>query len=360
MAESRGRWAGLPPLTYVAGVALVLAAVVGLLAVARVVQQVFFLTFLGALIASLLNLPISFLARYVRRGIATLIVLLAVFSGLATAVYYAAPALVDQGRKLAEQAPAAIDKAERMLKRVVNRSPIEDIADPEDLQLQNTLRDRLKAEAGSIIQAVLPVATGIASVLSAFLLLLVVGFFLAWEPASYADGLVMLVPKHREEEVRLWLHALGHTIQLWMFATLMSMTFVGVTTAIGLAAIGIKSWLVLSVLNFFAEFVPYVGPLAGSVPGLAIGFAQGTRVGFYTLLVYIGVQQLEAYLVQPIIMKRQVKLNPVVLILWQVLMGGAFGVLGIFIATPLLACIKVTVDFWYIDRTLGKEAPVPA
>lgn len=354
----KSRWAGLPPLTYVFGAALVLAGVAVMLIIGRQLLYVFCLTFLGALIAAILNYPISFLARFMWRGFATLLVLLAVLGTLGGFVALAAPAIADQASKLTEQAPGAIDKAERMFKRVVNRAPIEDLAEP--AEIESTLRTRLKEEAGGVASALLPVATGFFSALSALLLLIVVGFFLAWEPEAYADGLVKLVPKHLEGDMRDWLAVLGHTVQRWMLATLLSMTFVGTVTAIGLLVLGVRAWLVLGIVNFFAEFVPFIGPFAGAVPGIALGFAQGTTTGLGALGVYFGVQQLEAYLVQPLIMKKQVKLNPVVLILWTVLMGSAFGILGILVATPLLACLKVTIDFWYVERTLGKAIASPS
>ena len=66
-------------------------------------------------------------------------------------------------------------------------------------------------------------------------------------------------------------------------------------------------------------------------------------------------QQLEGNLIQPVVMRRAVHLKPALLILWQFVMGAAFGVPGLVIATPVLAVVKVGVELFYVQRTLHKE-----
>lgn len=63
----------------------------------------------------------------------------------------------------------------------------------------------------------------------------------------------------------------------------------------------------------------------------------------------------EGYVVSPLIMKRAVELRPGALLFWQLLAGAVFGLLGIVVATPLLACAKVAVGYSYVERRLGKD-----
>lgn len=338
---------------YLAAAGALLIALFAVLSMTAVVREVFFIGFLGMLVAVVLNYPISFLSRFMRRGLATLLLLVAMVGTFAGAGYIAAPKVAEQGSQLAKSAPEAIDKGERMLRRTIQRSAIEDIAEPE--KIENGLRTKLQEQGGKLAQKALPLAFGMVSAISGFLLLIVLAFFLVYEPQNYAEGIVRLVPKTHEAATREYLSRLTLSLQGWVYGTVLSMTFVGVLTAIGLLVLGVDSWLVLAIVNFFAEFVPFLGPTLGALPGIAVGFATDTTTGLWVLLLYIAIQQLEGALLQPLIMKKAADLPPALLIVWQLLMGGAFGILGILVATPLLVVVKTTIDFWYIEQALGKS-----
>jgi predicted PurR-regulated permease PerM len=171
---------------------------------------------------------------------------------------------------------------------------------------------------------------------------------------------VRLVPHSHEKVAREFLVRLVLTMRGWMTAQLISMTVVGVLTAVGLLALGVKGWLVLALVNFTCEFVPYVGPFVGAVPGVGVAFATSTQTGVYALILYLVIQQIEGYVVSPLAMRHEVQLAPPLLLIWQVLMGAAFGAPALLVATPLLACVKVALDYFWVERTLGKApAPVP-
>src|SRR5439155_26279981 len=100
----------------------------------------------------------------------------------------------------------------------------------------------------------------------------------------------------------------------------------------------------------FGTFIPYAGAIASAIPGLAVGLGQSPQRFFYAVIVYVGVHLIEGYLVEPLIMKRAVTLRPALLLLWQLTMGALFGVLGIVVAAPSLACVQVAVTYLYIER----------
>ncbi len=147
---------------------------------------------------------------------------------------------------------------------------------------------------------------------------------------------------------------LGRALGGWVIGTVVLMAVVGVSTALGLLLVGIEGWLVLGVLMFFGEFIPFVGPVVGAIPGILIGLAQSPTKAVYAALVYLAVQQLESHILQPIVMRRAVDVGPALLLTWGILMAVAFGLLGVLIATPLLACVQVAVQYLWIERALGK------
>jgi predicted PurR-regulated permease PerM len=168
------------------------------------------------------------------------------------------------------------------------------------------------------------------------------------------------VPYEQQDNLRAYFLKVGTAIKGWVVGTLISMTAVGVLTAIGLLIIGLDTWLVLSVIAFFGELVPYAGPFLAAVPGVAAGLTQGFATGLWTLVVYIAVQQVEGNLLMPIVMKHAVDIPPALLLCWHILLTLSLGPLAIFIATPLLAVILVTLEHFYVHKTLGKTPEAAA
>ena len=138
-------------------------------------------------------------------------------------------------------------------------------------------------------------------------------------------------------------------------AILISMSIMGTLTAIGLRVAGVDGWATLALLTFLGTFIPYAGALASALPGLAVALADSPRRFGYALLVYLAVHFVEGYVVEPMVMKRAARLRPALLLFFQLLAGAVFGVLGVIVATPLLACAQVAVDYLYVERALGKR-----
>lgn len=315
-------------------------------------RTAFFLFFFAFLLALLLDYPVRLLAKVMPRGVAAGLVLLAILGGVAAGVRFAVPPLITQASRVAEQAPRAIDRAKEGWDRIREDAPVE-------IPSGEQLEQEVSPEGGGLWR-VLPFAGATLSALGMVVLLLILATFMVSNPKGYAEGAVWLFPKGQEKYVREYLERVVVTMRGWLYAQLLLMTFVGVATAIGLFAIGVNGWPVLAVVNFFCEFVPYLGPFVGAAPGVAVAFAESTSKGAYAAAVYFGVQQLEGYLVSPLVMKHQVRIPPPLLLLWQVVMGIAFGIVGIVAATPILALLRVTVDYFWVERTLGKDAEQPA
>lgn len=321
------------------------------------IRSVFFLLFAGFLLAVVLDYPVRWLTHVVRRrAIAAVIVFLAIVGGTALAVRVTAPKLMDQGGAIAKQAPESLEKLEAWWNGVAKKAPVEGV--PTGTEIESGIKSGMRGRADEAAKAVIPVASGVLTVLSTLLLVLVIAMFMVASPQTYADGIVRLVPKSKENATREFLDRAVRTMRGWMTAQLLSMTFVGLATAGALAAIGVRGWFALAILNFFCEFVPYVGPVAGSLPGIGVAFADSTQTGLWALGAYVAIQQLEGLVVSPLAMRREVHLAPPLLLAWQVLMGAAFGIPGIILATPILAMVKVAVDYFWVEQALGK-APEP-
>ncbi|MGY6662412.1 MAG: AI-2E family transporter [Glycocaulis sp.] len=191
------------------------------------------------------------------------------------------------------------------------------------------------------------------------LVVVVSGVYLAMSPSTYIKGAVQLFPSIARERVERAINVSGGALKRWLLGQLISMTFVGVVTTLGLYLIGMPSALALGLLAGLAEFVPLVGPIAASVPAILLALAQGGNTVVWVILLFLGVQQIDGNIVVPLVQKRAVKLPPA-LMLFSILSAGAlFGIPGVILAVPMAVLVYVLVKQLYIRDTLREDTPIP-
>jgi predicted PurR-regulated permease PerM len=339
-----------PPLRYVWSAALGVFAVYYALRLLFEVRTVLTVLLFGVLFGLVLVYPMNALSRVMPRWAAALLLLLAILAFDAAVALLGWPYVQDQLNWLTANLPVALERLQ---------SWWQDLGAGSRPRSEQSLQQRIVAEIGGLVRTALPVAFTVVSVLSGCLAILALALFFAHDPAAYRRGLVSFVPQRHEREANALLQHVGSMLQRWMMGMLVAMTITGSLVALGLALLGIESWLVLGALSFALEFVPYVGPAAAALPGIAIGFAVSPKMALWVAGVYGAVQLIESYLLQPLIMKQAIRIQPAVLLVWQLVMGTVFGILGLFAATPLLACIQAAVQY-FRSRPAAAARQAPA
>ena len=100
----------------------------------------------------------------------------------------------------------------------------------------------------------------------------------------------------------------------------------------------------LGLITGLLAFLPNIGAIVSGVLMVAVGFSAGNTEGLWAIFVYFFVQNVDGYLVVPYIARRTVDLAPALVLAAQLLMGALFGILGLLLADPILAAIKVTLE----------------
>lgn len=323
---------------------LVGATLILLYGLARAVTEVrtyIALAFFAVVMAALLTYPIDFLSRKLPRAAAIALTIVAVVGLVGGLLVLIVPVIATQATNFVHTLPHAVQS-------VADRLP------------NGRLGAATRAAAASGLRGVLsyagPLALDAGHAVAEIVIVFILALFLAASPSGYFRDILTLVPADREPVFTEWWHRTGHALRRWVGGAIVSMTIMGIVAGVGLAIIGVPNWLLLGLLTFLGTLVPYLGAIVSSVPALLIGWQQSPITFVWVLVLYVGVHILEGYLVQPLIMRRAVALRPATLLVWQAIMGGLFGLVGVFIATPALACIKETIKYLYVERRLGKHA----
>jgi predicted PurR-regulated permease PerM len=329
---------------------LILLSCAAALALLWLAREVLLLGFVGLLIAVVFSFPVGWLSKVMPRGVAVLVVLGVLIGSAAGLAALAAPVLQREVDQLRESAPRAIEKAQGWVRRVEKAAGAGGKSGDKGQAAQ-----KAPEVAAKVGEKALPAMLAIVSGATGIVLVIVLGAFLVYQPEAYRRGVRLLVPKEHEVVFDEAYRRVGEGLRKWVGGILIAMTLMGTLTAVGLAAVGIEEWLLLGVLTFLGTFVPYVGAIASSVPGLLAGLAQSPRHFLLAGAVYLGIHLVEGYLVEPVVMRRAVAIRPALLLFTQGLFGAVFGLLGTVVATPMLVCIQALTDYLWVERRLGKD-----
>lgn len=278
-----------------------------------------------------------------RDGPATLVAVLIVVAFVSLIAFLFGRTLQAQAEGLAARLPAAWEELGRRL----DASPLGD-------QLK-TLASGVVGQAGQALIMAQKLAFGVMAGVTTLVLVLVAGVFLAIKPSAGREGVLALAPLKARPRLREVMNTCGKALKGWLRAQMISMIVVGAMVGLGLWAIGVPSPVALGVLTGLAQFIPVVGPIISAVPGLLVASTDGGQTVLLTLALYVGVSQLEANLITPLV-QRNVASMPVVLGIFSVVgIGSLFGVLGALFATPLALVLYTIVTMLYRQDVLHDD-----
>ena len=136
---------------------------------------------------------------------------------------------------------------------------------------------------------------------------------------------------------------------------------------VGLTAIGLPLATAISVLAAVLNLVPYLGPIVGTIPAVLLGFTVSPLTALLALVVFLAANQIEAHVLGPMILGKSTNLHPIT-VLVSILIGvGFLGILGAFLAVPVVALAKVLLEDYLLTRPpyqedadgTGADGPAP-
>jgi predicted PurR-regulated permease PerM len=196
-------------------------------------------------------------------------------------------------------------------------------------------------------------ASSTLSFLSALLVIVATAVYFAIAPDVYVNGMVHLVPPWYQPRARGIILEMGGTMQGWLLGQLIDMIVVGVLAGIGLYLLQAPLILALAVLAGLLTFVPYFGTLIAGVLGAVVGLAVSLNEALWIVGLFLVCHGIEGYLVSPFVQRRTVHLPPALTLLSMVVLTAFFGILGVLVATPLIAVLMVGVTRVYVEDILG-------
>lgn len=168
-----------------------------------------------------------------------------------------------------------------------------------------------------------------------FILIVVISFYLAVQKDGVKNFLRTIVPvKHEEYVIDLWSRT-EVKIGRWMQGQLLLGVIIGSLVFLGLMIFNIKYALLLAILAALFELIPVFGPILASVPAVALGFSESFTHGLVIIGFYVIIQQFENHLIYPLVVKKMVGVNSLIVIISLIVGYQLGGFLGIILAVPV-------------------------
>lgn len=214
------------------------------------------------------------------------------------------------------------------------------------------LTEWLSARSSTIISRVTGMASTAFGGIINFIIVIIIGLYLASQPELYSRGIKHLLPFRYRDRAGEILHTLDEALWRWLGGRFLLMIINGTLTGIGLLLLGMPLSLTLGLLAGLLNFIPNFGPWIAAVPAVLIAFLQSPTQALYVAVLYLVLQSVDAYVLTPLIDRKSVELPPVVTITAQIFLGIAFGLLGLSLASPLTAVLMILIKPLYVEEIL--------
>jgi len=308
--------------------------------------------FVAAFIAIALSGPITFLERWMKRGLAITTVYVALILTPFALIGLLVPPIVTQGNNLVNNLPEYAAKVTDYVNKNRQLHKLQ-----EDYNITGKLEEqarKLPSKLGDAAGVLSDIGIGIVNSIFAGVTILVLSLFITGSGRRFLEAWA----RRYEPEREAWMHNLfgriGNAIGNYVAGALLQATVAGISSWIVLLILGVPYALPLAVIVFVLDLVPLVGATLGAIlVGIVTVFSDfpvDTIVWAVYAIVY---QQVENNVIQPRIQARAVQLEPLI-VLVSVLFGSTlFGVLGALLAIPVAAAIQITIREYVTLRRLS-------
>jgi predicted PurR-regulated permease PerM len=164
------------------------------------------------------------------------------------------------------------------------------------------------------------------------------------DSATLFSAFARLFPRGERPRVEEVAGKISTKVSAWLNGQMILAGTIGLTSAIGLYFLGVPYFYVLALVTAVGEMIPMVGPIFSAIPALAVALTVSPRTAIFTGLFLLAQQQLEAHILVPKVMERQVGVSAVTVIIALLAGASLLGILGAVLAVPTAAIIQVVIQ----------------
>lgn len=343
------RW---PSISYLIKATMVIALTGASLYAIFQVLNILILVLVAAIIAIGLEPIISNTMRllHINRGFTIVIAIIVGLMLVSLFFFFIVPPLIHQITELSNAVPNVLGQAgqrDDWLGKLITKN---------QTTIQNfiaTLPSRIVNLFGTIL--------GVTGKIGAFILniitVLILSLFFINQLPGIADRISLLFESSKRTVAAATTTKMLEKIGSFVSGNIFTSLICTLATYIALLILGIPYSIPLAMWAGFTDLIPQIGAFLGALPVVIIAFTKSPVIGITMIIFFLVYQQIENFLITPNVMKKAVDLSPSSVLIATLIGGDLAGIVGILLALPTTAVLKVLVtDIWY-PNTIGKKRP---
>lgn len=276
------------------------------------------------------------------RAVTILVIYVVIALCLIVFFIYIGPLLAGQIKAIADTSVATFHKIET----TKEFTPIGIQAD-----ILNEVEDRIiivaKQATTSLSENALNIFAYITRLATILAVIPFIVFYLLKSDNDFSETFLENMPEEYTTEVRRILKNIDNTLSSFINGLVIVSCSVGAMLFIGYLIIGLNYALILSLISIVFMTIPFLGPFLAISPALLVALSMGHYMIWKVAIVFVIVQQIESNVLSPQILGHKLSIHPLTLILILLAAGSLYGLVGLLLATPVYAVLKVLVTNLY-------------
>jgi len=282
--------------------------------------------------------------------LAILIVLGIIITLLILTIFFVIPSLISQLNVLYNEIPKFINNYQTL---ILSLEPqLSRFIDPGDVEI--LLKENLSEIQKNVLSfsrtMIIYLSNIVSSITFGIVIIPLILFYLLRDMIIFKENLYNFVSKENKKEFKDILEEIDRIVSGFIRGRIIVCFIVGTLIGIGLYFLNLKFALIIGIVSGIFNFVPYLGPIVGVI--LALIFALGSSWWILLMIIalFILVNQIEAIYLNPSILGKELGLHPLTVILSMLICGQLLGILGVLVAVPLAAILKVLFSRYLIQE----------
>lgn len=276
------------------------------------------------------------------RTAAVALIYFVLIGSIIIALVYIVPIIILELNKLIDTLPFYTSEVQRILANVKTKYlaslplSFQEIIDRNINRMEELLLSSLQKVADAII--------GIFSSILSIILGPILGFYFLKDLDKIRQNAILYIPASYRKIVIQWFESFGSTLGRYLRSQLIVSIIIGILTTLSMIILGVDFAFLIGVVAGITNIIPYFGPLIGTMPAVAIAVLRYPYKIPWIIVLMLIIHQLESGIISPHIVGEHVGLHPITVIFTLLIGGTFFGLVGLVLAVPVAALIKLVIQ----------------
>lgn len=330
--------------------------------VGLLVQTLFFPFLIAGVLYYLFRPLVNFLQlKKVPRALSILLIYLIAAVMISLLVYFVGPILQKQINSLIDSTPAFIEWMKEKITELQHNEWIHCLHENESFNFEkgtDSISKKVPSGLAFIGSNIMDFISFLARIVTVLVTVPFILFYMLKEGEKAPQQILRLLPVMQQKNGRKILTDLDEALSSYIQGQIFVSFCLGTLLFIGYLMIGLDYSLLVAIVAMFTNVIPFLGPIIAMIPALIIAILDSPMMVVKVLIVMVVVQQIEGHIISPQVMGRKLEIHPLTIISLLLAAGSMGGVLGLILAVPVYAVLKVIVHHTYRLWKLRKEQSI--